>query len=196
MLRFLKILVRNLRQGPSTDPFPFKATHTPERFRGRVTMNPELCVGCGVCKHVCPGDAIRIEKDPGGAGYSFSIWHNTCALCGSCKNYCPTGAITQTGDWHNAHSQADKYGWAEHHFVPYLRCAGCGAPMRMLPPDLATRLYAHSPVDMTQILKLCPSCRQLATVRRESERHEHAGEEAAPEAVAAARPALQTGEQE
>lgn len=185
MPRFLKVLARNLLKGPSTDPFPFKEAHTPERFRGRVTMNPDLCVGCGICHHVCPGDAIRIEKNEEGTGYSFSIWHNTCALCGSCKNYCPTGAITQTRDWHNAHTQAEKYSWAEHHFVPYLRCEGCGASIRMLPPDLATRLYAHSPVDMTQILKLCPSCRQLATVKRESERHEPVTE-AEPDTAASA----------
>lgn len=180
MPKFLKILTRNLMQGVATDPFPFQEAHTPERYRGRVTMNPDLCVGCGICHHVCPGDAIRIEANEEKSGYAFSIWHNTCALCGSCKNYCPTGAITQTQDWHNAHSQAEKYSRAEHHFVPYLHCTGCGAAMRMLPPSLATRLYAHSPVDMAEILQLCPSCRQLATVKRESGRQAGPGPEANP----------------
>lgn len=172
MLKFLKVLAKNLVKGPATEAFPFKEAPTPERFRGRVTVNPELCVGCGVCHHVCPADAIRIEPDEERTGYDFAIWHNSCALCGSCRHYCPTGAISMTKDWHNAHSQKDKYTWAEHHFVPYLHCSGCGAPIRMLPPHLATRLYAHSPVDMTELLKLCPSCRQLATIKREGEQHE------------------------
>ena len=35
MAGFLKILFRNLLQGPSTDPFPLGETFTPERLRGR-----------------------------------------------------------------------------------------------------------------------------------------------------------------
>ena len=171
MPRFLKILVRNLLRGPATAPFPFQAAPTPDRLRGRVVLNPDLCLGCGICRHVCPGEAIRLEPDEEGTGYSFSIWHNTCALCASCRHFCPTGAITLTADWHGAHPQANKYGHAEHHFVPYLRCAGCGAPLRMLPPGIAARLYARSPVDMTRILKLCPSCRLAATADRERERY-------------------------
>ena len=166
MLKFLKILARNLLQGPPTDPFPFKEAPTPQRFRGRVTMDPQKCVGCAICRHVCAGRAIHIQPHEEGTGYDFAIWHNSCALCGMCRHFCPTGAITMTNDWHNAHTQEEKYSWTEHHFVPYLRCAGCDAPMRLLPPDLATRIYAHSPVDMTELMKLCPSCRQVAEAQR------------------------------
>ncbi|WP_034636986.1 4Fe-4S dicluster domain-containing protein [Desulfovibrio cuneatus] len=167
MFRFLKLLGKNLAQGPSTDPFPAKEAHTPERFRGRVVVNPEQCVGCRICHHMCAGGAIRIEDNEEKTGYNFTVWHNTCALCGMCRHYCPTKAITLSTDWHNAHTQEDKYDWAAHYSIPYLACAGCGAHIRMLPPQLAARLYAHSPVDMTDLLKLCPSCRQLAAARRE-----------------------------
>ena len=172
MFKFLKILANNVLQGPSTEDFPFKESPTPTRFRGRVTMNPEVCVGCSICSHVCPADAIRIIEKKDHSGYDFTIWHNSCSLCGSCRYYCPTSAITMTNDWHNAHSQAAKYTWAEHHEVPYFKCAGCGTPIRMLPPHVATRIYAHSPVDMSELLELCPQCRQLATIKREGERHE------------------------
>ncbi|MDR1359939.1 MAG: 4Fe-4S dicluster domain-containing protein [Deltaproteobacteria bacterium] len=171
MPRFLKILARNLLEGPATDPFPFKEAFTPKRLRGKVALNPDLCLGCGICRHVCPGEAIRIEPDEEGKGYLFSVWHNTCALCASCRHFCPTGAITLNADWHNAHLQTDKYSHAEHHFVPYSRCAGCGSPLRMLPPGIAARLYAHSPIDMTSVMKLCPSCRLTATAKREGERY-------------------------
>lgn len=174
MLKFLKVLARNVIKGPSTIAFPFREAYTPPRFRGRVTMDPSKCVGCGICRHVCAGRAIRIEPTHDRAGYNFTIWHNTCALCGMCRHFCPTSAISMTNDWHNAHLQSDKYSWAEHHFVPYLRCAGCQAPIRMLPPDLATRVYAHCPVEMTQIMKLCPSCRQVAAARRQAEVTAHA----------------------
>lgn len=174
MLRFLKVLARNVIQGPATISFPFREAHTPQRFRGKVTMDPEKCVGCGICRHVCAGRAIRIEKNNEKTAYNFTIWHNSCALCGMCRHFCPTGAISMTNDWHNAHLQTEKYAWAENHLVPYLRCAGCQAPIRMLPPELAARVYAHSPIDMTQIMKLCPSCRQIAAAQRQVEGAPHA----------------------
>lgn len=168
MLGFLKILARNVAQGPSTDPFPFAETHTPRRFRGKVTMDPAKCVGCAICRHVCAGGAIRIEPREDRSGYDFTVWHNTCALCGLCRHYCPTGAITMTNDWHNAHLQERKYDWAEHHFVPYLRCTGCEAHIRMLPPDLATRVYANhaQDLDFPALLRMCPKCRQVAAATR------------------------------
>ena len=170
MLRFLKVLANNLAKGPAVDPFPAQEAWTPDRFRGRVTMDPEKCVGCGICRHVCAGRAIRIEPTEDGKGYNFTIWHNTCALCGMCRHFCPTRAITMTTDWHNAHTQDQKFDWAEHRFVSYLHCSSCGASMRMLPPELAARVYAHSPVDMTAILKLCPDCRRaLAAVQLSAE---------------------------
>lgn len=52
-MEFLKILWDNLKKGPVTDAFPFGETYTPDRLRGRVEIDPALCVGCGTCVHVC-----------------------------------------------------------------------------------------------------------------------------------------------
>lgn len=171
MLNFLKVLVDNLRKGPVTDPFPFQEAPTPTRFRGKVTMDASKCVGCRICNHVCAGKAIRIEDNAEGTGYDYTIWHNTCCLCGMCRHYCPTGAITMTTDWHGAHEQSEKYNTAEHHFVSYLKCTICGGPVRMLPPNLTTRIYAHSIVDMKELLNVCPSCRKIATAKRKGLHH-------------------------
>ncbi|SHN52276.1 4Fe-4S dicluster domain-containing protein [Desulfovibrio litoralis] len=168
MFKFLKILGRNLKQGPSTQIFPLGEAPTPKRFRGRVVVDPSKCVGCGICKHVCAGRAINIEPDKNKQGYSFSVWHNTCALCGMCRHYCPTKAITLSNDWHNAHLQSKKYDNAEHHFIPYSRCRSCDAPMRRLPPELVLKIYTDKSLDMMPLLSLCPQCRQVATAEREA----------------------------
>ena len=166
MFKFLKVLVNNVHQGPVTEDFPLKPAHTPERYRGRVTVDPLKCVGCRVCRHVCSGRAIRIEDTKDGEGYEFTIWHNSCCMCGACHYYCPTGAIGQTQDWHSAHRQSEKYTWAEHRVIPYRPCAECGAHIRMLPAPIATRLFAHSPLDMRSLMTLCPNCRKKATAKR------------------------------
>lgn len=162
MFGFLKVLASNLLKGPSTDPFPFAEAHTPARFRGKVKLDPALCVGCSICVHVCAGGAIRINEREDGSGYDFTVWHNTCALCAMCRHYCPTGAITLSNDWHNAHRQSEKYDWCERQFVPFVACEGCGKHIRPLPPALATRAYASGAFDVASFLRLCPSCRQVA----------------------------------
>ncbi|EPR37394.1 4Fe-4S ferredoxin iron-sulfur binding domain-containing protein [Desulfovibrio sp. X2] len=169
MFDFLKILAGNVVKGPSTDPFPFVEAKTPARFRGKVHMNPALCVGCAICRHVCAGAAIHIEERPDGSGYDFALWHNTCALCGLCRHYCPTGAISMSNDWHNAHPQSEKYEWCERHFVPFLSCEGCGAHIRPLPPALAGRIYADNDVDAAHLMRLCPQCRQLESALKRVE---------------------------
>ena len=175
MFKFLKILANNVLQGPST--LPLGDTPAPARFRGRVVVDPAKCVGCGICRHVCAGRAIRIEPDEHKLGYTFTVWHNTCALCAMCRHYCPTKAITLSNNWHNAHLQSEKYDHAEHHFIPYSRCRSCDAPMRRLPAELALKVYADSALDMMPLLSLCPSCRQVATAEREAPKIEEQKED-------------------
>ena len=78
MAGFLKVLFRNLLEGPSTDPFPLGETFTPARLRGRAKVDPTLCMGCGVCRHVCAAGAINITHLPDGSGPFRRIWPSAC----------------------------------------------------------------------------------------------------------------------
>lgn len=42
------ILLNNVVSGPCTDPFPFGETYSPKTIRGRVRIDPDLCMGCGM----------------------------------------------------------------------------------------------------------------------------------------------------
>ena len=77
-MEFLKILWDNLKKGPVTDAFPFGETYTPDRLRGRVEIDPALCVGCGTCVHVCAAGAINISKFEDGSGFEITVWRNSC----------------------------------------------------------------------------------------------------------------------
>ncbi len=167
MASFLKILLRNVLQGPSTDPFPAGETFTPPRLRGKVKLDPERCMGCRICYHTCSAGAINITQHQDGSGYDFTVWHNSCCLCANCRLYCPTKAITLTDNWHSAHEQTEKYTQVEQHFVPFVPCTTCGQPIRPLPADMAKRIYAHDPdVDPEIVRHLCPKCRLLEDAKK------------------------------
>ena len=66
-------------------------------FRGRPVVKG--CIGCGICKKVCPAGAIDFEKDDKGRVYSYTFDLNKCIFCGNCKYYCPNSAIKMTTDY-------------------------------------------------------------------------------------------------
>lgn len=77
--------------------YPEKKRKLNEYFRGKLTVNK--CVGCGVCKKVCPSGAISYEKNDDGKVVSYTFDLNKCIFCGNCSYYCPHKAITMTKDF-------------------------------------------------------------------------------------------------
>ena len=51
------------------------------------TLKYGLCVGCGICKAVCPVDSITMIYNANGE-YNPKI-NNNCIECKECTNYCP-----------------------------------------------------------------------------------------------------------
>ena len=167
MAGFLKVLFRNLMEGPSTDPYPLGPTFTPKRLRGKAVVDPDLCVGCGVCRHVCTAGAIDISPKPDKSGYTITIWQDSCCLCANCRHYCPTGAMCITNDWHLVHPESEKYEMLEQHTIDYEPCAHCGTLIRPIPLKLAEKIYAHDAnISPEEIRHLCPKCRQLEDAKR------------------------------
>ncbi len=161
MSSFLKIALKNLFQGPSTDKYPFGETFVPEKLRGKICHNPKACMACHMCEHVCAGGAIRIKEAEDGSGIDFTVWHNSCAFCGLCEHYCPTGAIHLTNDYHTAHLQEEKYSYVESSFIKYERCKCCGRPMVPLVPELYEMVYGKQE-DAKGLSKMCEKCRRKA----------------------------------
>ena len=55
-----------------------------------VTVNKELCIGCGACVGVCPVGALELDEE----GMSESN-EEICIGCGACIGTCPVEAITE-----------------------------------------------------------------------------------------------------
>lgn len=54
-----------------------------------VSIDPEVCIGCGVCFETCSFDAIE-END------GYRVLSERCDDCGSCLRACPVGAIKES----------------------------------------------------------------------------------------------------
>jgi NAD-dependent dihydropyrimidine dehydrogenase PreA subunit len=54
-----------------------------------LKLNPDQCIGCGMCTDVCPHDVFAICSRK-----AEIINKDACMECGACKMNCPAGAIS------------------------------------------------------------------------------------------------------
>ncbi|MBR2991372.1 MAG: 4Fe-4S binding protein [Solobacterium sp.] len=55
-----------------------------------VTIDKDLCIGCGACVGACPVEALSLDDE----GKS-TVDEALCIDCHSCIATCPVGAITE-----------------------------------------------------------------------------------------------------
>ena len=67
------------------------------KFHGLVTINENLCKGCGLCAFACPKKIISLDTQTLNAkGYHPAQLtdENSCIACASCAVMCPDAVIT------------------------------------------------------------------------------------------------------
>ncbi len=166
MSGFFKIAIRNLLQGPTTDPYPFGETFLPDEYRGVVGWDKDTCIGCNTCEHVCPTGAIKVREKEDKSGFTFSYWMNTCTFCGNCAHFCPTGAVAQTTNFHTATVQKDKYKMTVQGEVLYVPCTSCGKQVRPSVKELLEHTYGEFDEEKSEQTKVCPECRRMQNFER------------------------------
>jgi len=63
-----------------------------------LTLDKTRCVGCEICRVICPREAIQIQKQPkpqGGKAQRpiFDVSAQKCSYCGMCEPICPFDAL-------------------------------------------------------------------------------------------------------
>ncbi len=63
--------------------------------RVKITIDRELCTGCGICIEFCPVDVLGQSDDLNQYNNYFPevIAENECIVCRRCELYCPDFAI-------------------------------------------------------------------------------------------------------
>jgi len=122
LVYLLPELWRTLLTRPITVRFPFAPLELPPYFRGKVTINPALCRGCGLCVRDCPAFALELERESDALGppvlskaegskgrekFRLIHYHDRCAYCGQCEASCRFGAIVLVNEFVQATPRCD-----------------------------------------------------------------------------------------
>lgn len=90
LINFNKTVIKNLFSKPATRKYPFEPKVYPERTRGHVVNDMDVCVLCGLCSIKCPTRAITVDK----AAKTWNIRPMSCIQCRSCVDNCPKKCLS------------------------------------------------------------------------------------------------------
>ncbi len=95
ILSMSKTLFKNLFHGPYTTLYPIKPKENFERTRGKIEIEIEDCIFCGMCQRRCPTGAIKVDK----AQATWSIERFQCIQCNYCGEVCPKKCLKMDNNY-------------------------------------------------------------------------------------------------
>jgi hydrogenase-4 component H len=132
LLSKLKEAAIGLRAGRVTLRYPFSPRPPEPGFRGRITLDSDLCFGCGGCASVCPARVIDVRDTSQHTRLLEFHWRR-CTYCGRCEEVCPEGAIRLSPEFETATDRGEDLLIRLEVFMgPCQRCGRCFSPPTVL----------------------------------------------------------------
>jgi NADH-quinone oxidoreductase subunit I len=94
--------VRHTIHSPNTVLYPWERLVIADGFRGRPGLVLDKCIGCGICKRICPTtciEMVEIELPGKGKVDRPKLNLGRCMMCGYCAEYCPKNAMLVTPEY-------------------------------------------------------------------------------------------------
>lgn len=154
MPKILRIILGNFGSKPETLRFPDRVA--PEgRYRGPVIVDPERCIACGICDHVCVSGAIEVWDAGDHVTWNYDPGH--CTFCATCVGQCPAGALKQRSD--GAMPYEGSGAMRVHVNIPHPTCKECGETITLPPTGHSRGVFTQSLDDVRANARLCLRCR-------------------------------------
>lgn len=88
-------VTRSLFRKPATERYPFVRYEPPERLRGRLSWDPQDCIGCELCIKDCPSQALEmIVLDKQAKRYVVRYYLDRCSFCAQCVQSCRQACLS------------------------------------------------------------------------------------------------------
>ena len=115
----MKETLTRMTERKYTFDYPEESREIPEFHRGRVTLRPELCIGCTQCSMACPNASCTMTPGPGAPQNKKGLYPQVdvgrCMYCGLCEEVCPTDAIYLAKEFRMVHTDRSyfDYDWVD-----------------------------------------------------------------------------------
>lgn len=96
--KMLSQAIKSLFKKPATINYPAQKADVPSGFRGKLTFDSTVCIGCKLCMKDCPSHAIEILPEAEG-GFRAVVHLDKCIYCGQCAESCRKGALHCTTEF-------------------------------------------------------------------------------------------------
>ena len=95
MLALIGNIFTNLLRRPATRRYPAVRRPAPPLARGRLEIDIEKCIFCGLCQKRCPANALAVSRQP----KSWTLDPYRCIVCAECVAACPKKCLEMNPEY-------------------------------------------------------------------------------------------------